>query len=213
MISTTQLGLFAVASVWLVLLPGPAVAYILSVTLRHGRGVGVASAVGIDLAYLVHVAGTVLGVSAVIAASAEAFTAVKLAGAAYLAVLAVLAWRRRATGTLADLAATPDVPPSLGRAFLRAVPIGVLNPKTAIFYLAFLPQFVRDGAGPVPLQLAVFGVLFIAVALVLDTMWALAGGQLRRLAPRLRIRTVDRFSGTVMAALATVTLTARRTVT
>jgi threonine/homoserine/homoserine lactone efflux protein len=155
----------------------------------------------------------VLGVSAVLAASAQAFTVLKVAGAAYLLWLAVRGWRSRATGTLGDLTVPTSARLGRGTAFRRALPVGVLNPKTAIFYLAFLPQFVRADAGPVPLQLAVFGVVFIVLALAFDTCWVLAGSHLARLVPRLRLRVMDRISGTVMAALAAVTLTARRAAT
>ena len=209
-ISPSQLGLFAAASLALILVPGPSVVFILSATLRHGRAVGLATTAGIEVSYFGHVAGTVLGVSAVVAASAEAFTVVKLAGGLYLLFLAARSWRSRAAGTLEDLAEAPHPAPSLRGAFLRALPVGLLNPKTAIFYLAFLPQFVRDGGGPVPLQLAVLGVVFILLAALCDSMWAIGGGRLRRVAPRLRVRIVDRVSGSVMAVLAAVTLTARR---
>lgn len=202
--------LFLVASLPIIMMPGPAVAYILATTLRHGRSVGLAATVGNEVGYLAHVAGTVLGVSAVLAASSQAFTVLKLAGAAYLLWLAVRGWRSRASGTLADLAATtaPRLRPR--DAFARAVPVGVLNPKVAIFYLAFLPQFVRPDAGPVPLQLTVFGVAFILLALVFDVCWVLAGAQLARFVPQLRLRVMDRITGTVMAGLAAATLSARR---
>jgi threonine/homoserine/homoserine lactone efflux protein len=201
---------FAAASLALIVLPGPSVAYILTTTLRHGRGVGLASTLGIEAGYLVHVAGTVLGVSALIAASAQAFTALKVAGAAYLLWLAVRAWRSRSTGTLADLRSTPG--PALGRrtAFLRGLPIGALNPKTAIFYLAFLPQFVHAGAGPAWLQLVVLGLTFIVLATAVDSLWAFFGGGLRRVLPRLRMRVLDRISSVTMALLALAALRSTR---
>jgi threonine/homoserine/homoserine lactone efflux protein len=201
---------FAAASLALIVLPGPSVAYILTTTLRHGRGVGLASTLGIEAGYLVHVAGTVLGVSALIAASAQAFTALKLAGAAYLLWLAVRAWRSRSTGTLADLHSAPGPTLSRRTAFLRGLPIGALNPKTAIFYLAFLPQFVRAGSGPAWLQLVVLGLTFIVLATAVDSLWAVFGGGLRRVLPRLRMQVLDRISGVTMALLALAALRSTR---
>ncbi|MFC0678270.1 LysE family translocator [Lysobacter korlensis] len=205
-----SLGLFVAASIPLILAPGPSVAYILAMTLRSGRSTGLASTFGIEAGYLVHVAGTVLGLSALIAASAEAFTVVKIAGAAYLFWLAWRSWRSRTPGTLGALTATAAPARGLRSAFLRAVPIGILNPKTAIFYLAFLPQFADPAVGPVWLQLIVFGLLFIALATVFDSMWAIFGGALTGLFPRLRLMVVERFSAGVLAALAVFSLTARR---
>jgi threonine/homoserine/homoserine lactone efflux protein len=152
----------------------------------------------------------VLGVSALIAASAQAFTVLKVAGAAHLVWLAVRAWRSRSPGTLAELGTSATHTPSRGSAFLRALPIGVLNPKTAIFHLAFLPQFVRPDAGPAWLQLVLLGVTFIVLATVVDAQWALFGGGLRRLLPGLRMRVLDRVSGVTMALLAVAALRSTR---
>ena len=201
---------FSLASLALIIIPGPSVAYVLATTLRDGRRVGVAATLGVETGYLVHVAGTVLGISALLAASAAAFTVVKVVGGAYLLWLAWRAWRSRDERTLAQLAQPGGVPLSSRSAFLRALPVGALNPKTAIFYLAFLPQFVQPAAGPVALQLLVLGLLFIALATVVDVQWALLGGGLRRLLPGLRMRVLDRVSGTVLAALAVLTLRASR---
>lgn len=209
MVSRQALLLFLAASLPLILVPGPSVAFILATTLQAGRRTGLAATAGVEAGYLVHVLGAVLGVSAVIAASATAFTGVKVAGAAYLLWMAWRSWRSRAEGTLADLRPAGKALPAR-RALARGLLVGALNPKTAIFYLAFLPQFVTPSAGPVWAQLLVFGLLFIALATVLDATWAVAGGSLRRLLPRLRTRVVDRVSGTVYALLAAATLTVRR---
>ena len=204
---------FSVASLALIVVPGPSVAYVLTTTLRHGRRTGVAATIGIETGYLVHVAGTVLGLSALIAASATAFSALKIAGAGYLLLLAWRAWRSRDARTLATLVDDEGVatPMSARSAFLGALPVGALNPKTAIFYLAFLPQFVREGAGPAALQLLVFGLVFIALATVVDVQWAVLGGSLRRLFPALRMKVIDRAGAVVLTALAAVTLRASRT--
>jgi threonine/homoserine/homoserine lactone efflux protein len=209
-VSPGTLAAFAAASLVLIAVPGPSVAYILTTTLRHGRAVGLAATLGIETGYLAHVAGTVLGVSALIAASAQAFTVLKIAGAGYLLWLAVRAWRACTPGTLAELGTSTAAPPSRRSAFLRALPIGVLNPKTAIFHLAFLPQFVRPDAGPAWLQLVVLGVTFIALATVVDAQWALFGGGLRRLLPDLRMRVLDRIGGVTMALLAVVAVRSTR---
>jgi threonine/homoserine/homoserine lactone efflux protein len=207
--TATSLLLFTAASVSLLVVPGPAVAFVLAVTLRSGRRAGVCAALGVETGYLVHVLGAVAGVSAVIAASATAFTAVKVAGAVWLLWLAVQAWRSRAEGSLRDLAGSR--PPLPARpAWRRGLLVGALNPKTAVFYLAFLPQFVSPGSGSPQLQLLVLGLLFIALGAAVDCGWALAGGLLLRVLPRLRARVLDRVSAAVFAALAAVTLAARR---
>ncbi len=210
MVTTTSLLLFLGASVPLVLFPGPAVAFILATTLRGGRGAGLSATAGIEIGYLVHVAGAVVGVSALIAASASAFTVVKVAGIGWLLWLAWRAFRSRETGTLADLGGSSAAGPSGRRAFAQGLLVGALNPKTAVFYLAFLPQFVDPAAGPVWAQLLVFGLLFIALASLTDVTWAVLGGGLRRILPALRLRVVDRLSGAVYALLAVVVLSARR---
>ncbi|HEV2089399.1 MAG TPA: LysE family translocator [Cryptosporangiaceae bacterium] len=209
--TTTSLLLFLAASVPLVLFPGPAVAFIVATTLRGGRRAGLLATAGIEIGYLVHVVGAVVGVSAVIAASASAFTAVKVAGAAWLLWLAWRAFRSREVGTLTDLGkGSAAAGPTGRRAFVRGLLVGALNPKTAVFYLAFLPQFVDPAAGPVWAQLLFFGLAFIALASVLDATWAILGDGLRRVLPALRLRVLDRLSGAVYALLAAVVLSTRR---
>jgi threonine/homoserine/homoserine lactone efflux protein len=210
MVTTPSVLLFLAASIPLILFPGPSVAFILATTLRGGRRTGLAATAGVESGYLVHVVGAVVGISAVIAASAELFTAVKVVGAAWLLWMAWRTFRARSEGTLADL--HPAGPAALRplTAYRRGLLVGALNPKTAMFYLAFLPQFVSPEGGPLWAQLLVFGLLFIALAGALDSCWALAGGSLRRLLPAVRLRVVDRFSAGVYTALAAVTLSVRR---
>lgn len=256
MVPTDRLALFVVASVSLILVPGPSVGFVVATTLRHGRRAGLAATAGVEVGYLVHVLGAVVGLSAVVVASASAFTAVKVLGAAWLVWLAVRSWRARTPGTLGDTGPAdggaagaaaagtassgtassgtaaprtagprasssgpgspgtpgrPSSPPAaLGARFRAGLLVGALNPKTAVFYLAFLPQFVVPAAGPVWLQLLELGLVFIGLAWVLDSAWCVAGGALRDRLPTLRLRVLDRVSAGVYAALAAVTLTARR---
>ena len=198
----------------LVLFPGPSVAFILGITLRGGRSAGLLATAGVETGYLVHVLGAVVGVSAVLAASATAFTVVRLAGAAWLLWLAWQAWRSSEPGTLADLdRRTATTALTGGQAPRRGLLVGALNPETAVFSLAFLPQFVEPAGGPVWLQLTLFGLLFIAVASVPDALWAVLAGNLGRVLPSLRLRVIDRLSAAVYAALAAATLSARRAAT
>ncbi|MEU7608136.1 LysE family translocator [Micromonospora sp. NPDC049204] len=211
MISRSLLLLFLATTIPIVCFPGPSVAFILTNSVQKGRALGLACVLGVEIGYLVHVFGAVVGVSAVIAASAQLFTIVKLAGAAWLLWLAWKAFRSRKEGTLAQAGegARGDLRPLA--AFRSGLLVGALNPKTAVFFLAFLPQFVSADAGPVPVQLLIFGLLFIALASIPDTLWALAGGFLRTLTPRLRLRSLDRAAGVVYCVLAAfaITTTAR----
>lgn len=204
-------ALFAAAALALLVVPGPAVLYIVTRSIDQGRRAGLASVAGIHTGSVVHVAAAAVGVSAVLATSAAAFTAVKLAGAAYLIVVGVQKLRR----TRRDTAGAPVEPPRpvrLRRAYGQGVVVNVLNPKTALFFLAFLPQFVDPKRGSVTGQVVVLGLTFIALGLMSDGTYALAAGalgeRLRRSARFARAR--DRFSGVVYIGLGvTAALTSR----
>ena len=178
MIEPGAFAVFVVTSLTLAAIPGPNVLYVVAQGIQRGRRAGVVSALGAASGGLVHVAATVAGLSALVAASAEAFTAVKLAGAVYLVWLGVrtLLGADRATGRRGPEA-------TMARAYRQGVVVSVLNPKTALFFLALLPQFV-DPAGPVRAQLALLGVVFVAILLAGDIVWGLlsgtAGSVLRR---------------------------------
>jgi threonine/homoserine/homoserine lactone efflux protein len=205
----STLLLFLLACVPLILAPGPSVAYILTTTLSSGRTAGVTGVAGVEAGYVIHIIAAVAGVSAVIAASAEAFTAVKLAGVGYLIWLGIKAWRSRDETQLRHLGARgATVTPRM--AFRRGFVVGALNPKTAVFFVSFLPQFVRADAGAAWAQMALLGLIFVALATIPDLLWALAGSALRRLLPTVRMKTMDRVSGTVLFGLAGYALTTRR---
>ena len=168
----SHLALFAVAAVALLAIPGPAVLFIVAQSITHGRRAGLVSVLGIHAGSLVHVAAAAIGLSSLLVSSAEAFAAVKYAGAAYLVWLGV----RRLLGR--DRAGNLEVGSELqpGRLFRQAFVVNVLNPKTALFFFAFLPQFVEPSAGSVALQTVTFGLVFILLGLVTDGLWALAAG-------------------------------------
>jgi threonine/homoserine/homoserine lactone efflux protein len=167
-----SLGVFVVAAVLLLVTPGPAVLYVVARSLHEGRRAGLVSVLGVHTGTLVHVAGAAAGLSALLAASTTAFTVVKYLGAAYLIYLGV---RRLLDATIAT--APGEVPRiSLRRAYLDGVVVNVLNPKTALFFLAFLPQFVDAGRGQVGAQILGLGMLFVALGLVSDGLYALGAG-------------------------------------
>lgn len=165
------LWVFALAGLALAVVPGPAVLYIVAQSVHGGRAVGAVSALGIASGGLVHVVAAVVGLSAVLAASATAFTAVKLLGAAYLVWLGI---RTLLSADDARIGGRrPE--PTLGRVYTQGVVVNVLNPKTALFFLAFLPQFV-DPDQPARPQLALLGAVFVVIAMASDLVWALAAG-------------------------------------
>jgi threonine/homoserine/homoserine lactone efflux protein len=199
-------AVFAAASLALAVVPGPAVLYIVAQSVPGGRRAGVVSALGIATGGLFHVGTAVIGLSALLAASAEAFTVVKLLGAVYLVWLGV-----RTLLSSDERIGGRRVEPTLGRTYRQGVFVNVLNPKTALFFVAFLPQFV-DPDGSTRGQLALLGLTFVLIALASDLVWALvagtAGGVLRRSRTFLRIQRY--VSGTIFLGLGALAATAGR---
>lgn len=192
--------LFAAASALLIAVPGPAVVYIVARSIEQGRRAGLTSMLGVQAGACVHVAAAALGVSAIIASSALAFSVVKYAGAAYLVYIGIQKLRH----PVSELADGPALPRR--HLFRQGVVVSVLNPKTAIFFLAFLPQFVDPGAGAVAPQVVVLGLIFVGVALVSDGLYALAAGTLAEKLRRSATvrRRMDRTSGGIMIGLGAV---------
>ena len=178
---STSLWLFGLAALALLAIPGPAVLYIVVQSAEQGRKVGLASVAGVHLGTLVHVAAASAGLSALIVASPLAFDVVKYAGAAYLVYLGI---RKLLAGDRDD-AVRPESAP-LRRAFWRGVVVNLLNPKTALFFLAFLPQFVEASRGGVWSQALVLGFVFVGLGLVSDSLYALAAGTVGGLIRRKR---------------------------
>ena len=202
----TRSLVFALASLALAVVPGPAVLYIVAQSVHGGRRAGVVSALGVSTGGMFHVAAAVIGLSAVLAASATAFTVVKLAGAAYLVWLGI-----RTLLSRDDRIAGRSAEPTLRRTYRQGVIVNVLNPKTALFFLAFLPQFV-DPDGSTRAQLAVLGLVFVVIALTTDLIWALvagtAGAVLRRSRTFLRVQRY--VSGTIFVGLGALSCSPRR---
>ncbi|HET9672461.1 MAG TPA: LysE family translocator [Actinomycetota bacterium] len=167
---------FATASIALLVVPGPSVLYVVTRSVHQGRAAGLVSVLGIHTGSIVHVAAAALGVSAILASSVVAFSVVKYAGAAYLIWLGVRALRRPE-----ERVADGAVPRrSLRRIFAHGVVVNVLNPKTALFFLAFLPQFVDVSRGSVTAQVALLGLTFITLGFVSDGTYALLAARISR---------------------------------
>ncbi len=201
MLDLTQFAVFFVAAFVLAITPGPGIFYVAARTLAGGRGEGVASSFGTGLGGMVHVLAGSLGVSAIVLTSAELFTALKLAGAVYLVWLGIRTLRAasRDASTGAGAAAPPVGAP---RAFREGVLVEALNPKTAAFFLAFIPQFV-DPTGSVALQFMVLGFVSVALNTLADIVVAFAASGIRDGAtarPSL-IRRLRQASGVAMIAL------------
>ena len=188
--SRSTLLLFCSAALVLLVIPGPSVLYIVTRSLDQGRRAGLVSVIGTHTGSLVHVAAAAFGLSALIVSSALAFSAVKYAGAAYLIWLGIRRWR---AGDRTVAAATSGST-AMSSLFRQGVIVQLLNPKTAVFFLAFLPQFVDVERGSVTVQIVVLGVVFIVLGLLSDGTYALAasaiGGMLRR---SVRARRAERY--------------------
>ena len=174
--SVNTLLAFSAATLVLLVIPGPAVMYIVTRSATQGQRAGLVSVVGIHVGTVVHVIAAMIGLSAVLAASATAFTVVRFAGAAYLVWLGIQSLRSYRRNDH-DRAAAAE-PRDLRRVFTDGVVLNTLNPKTAIFFLSFVPQFVDPASTRPVADIAVLGGLFIAIGLVTDGAYALAGGWL-----------------------------------
>jgi threonine/homoserine/homoserine lactone efflux protein len=163
---------FVGAAIALLLTPGPAVLYIVTRSIEEGRLAGLVSVLGICTGTLVHVVAATLGLSALLVSSALAFTTVKYLGAAYLVVLGVQALARREPVTSERRVERAP----LRRVFTQGVVVNVLNPHTAVFFFAFLPQFINPTSGRVPMQMLALGLLFVGLSAATDSGWALAAG-------------------------------------
>jgi threonine/homoserine/homoserine lactone efflux protein len=177
MLPTGHLLAFALLSFVLIIVPGPNVLFVISRSLMLGRTAGVGTAAGGQIGVYLQVVAVAFGVGALVERSVAVFTVIKLAGAAYLVYLGVQAIRHRGSLRAAlDVAAEPR---SLGRILRDGIVVGVSNPKVIVFFAAVLPQFVNRSAGHVPEQMLLLGSVFIAIAVVCDSSWALVAGTAR----------------------------------
>jgi threonine/homoserine/homoserine lactone efflux protein len=201
--SHSSLLLFLSAALVLLAIPGPAVLYVTSRSIGLGRSAGLVSALGIGVGTLVHVAAAAVGLSALLMSSAAAFSAVKYLGAAYLVYLGVQKLRREEPLGLSQEAARVK----LSRVFGQGIIVNILNPKTALFFFAFLPQFVDASRGSVALQILFLGTLFAGMGVVGDSLWAIfAGTVARRLNRNTRwLRTQRYVSGGMLISLGVAT--------
>ena len=165
---------FVAACAVLILIPGPNVALIVANSVAHGTRFGVMTVAGTSSAVVVQLALTVAGATAALDVLAASFDWLRWAGVAYLVWLGIAAWRAPAV----DLARTTPQARSLRRIYLRGFLVGLTNPKTLLFYGAFLPQFIAP-QGDVPRQLLLLAATFLVVAVLLDGLWAVMAGRLR----------------------------------
>jgi threonine/homoserine/homoserine lactone efflux protein len=197
------LGVYVIVVALAMIAPGPDMMFVLVTGARGGSRAGFLAACGVASSEVVHISLAAAGLSALFAAAPTAFTILRVAGAAYLLYLGLQAIRSARRG--GALSADPVGPVLSGRrAYLRGALTNLVNPKMATFSIALLPQFVDRGAGEVPLQFAVLGIIFIAFELLVDGSVGLAGGRLSAwMSRRRRARQgLDVASGTVMIALA-----------
>jgi threonine/homoserine/homoserine lactone efflux protein len=177
MVPVPNLLAFVLASVLLILLPGPSVLFVLGRSIALGKRGGLLSVLGNALGMLPAIAAVALGIGALVAQSVVVFTVVKIVGAAYLVFLGVQAIRHR--NRAAEAAMAGALPRSHWRQLGEGFVVGITNPKTIAFFVAVLPQFVAHDAGSIPLQLAELGLIFFGLALIMDSVWALVAGTAR----------------------------------
>jgi len=198
---------FGIASIARLVIPGPAVIYVLNRSVADGRNAALAGVAGLEIGNFMHVIAATLGLSAIIAASATAFTTIKWAGAAYLVYVGVR-----------TLLVTPTPPDSKSasatarKSFTQGIVVNTLNPKVALFFLSYLPQFIDPDRGSPALQSFVLGTLFVILGSMTDATYALTASALRdRLLSGRALPFVQRYvAGSVFVALGVVASTARR---
>lgn len=214
MIEFSQLSLFVAAAVLLAVTPGPGIFYVAARTLSGGRGEGIASSLGTGLGGMVHVVAGALGVSAIVLASAELFTLLKFVGAGYLIWLGLRTIRSARRESVALDGGAGEKPMGPHRAFREGMLVEALNPKTAAFFLAFIPQFVDLSAGHVALQFVVLGFISVTLNTLADVVVAILAGRIREgaVARPLFVSRLRQGSGGAMIALGLGLMLAKRPV-
>ena len=194
---------FAVAATLLIIVPGPNVLYIIARGIDQGRKAAVVSVLGVETGMLFHITAAMLGLSAIVARSDLLFNVVKFAGAAYLIWMGVTTIRHRVASS--DLPGV-DARTSYRDVFLRGLIVNLLNVKVILFFLAFLPQFVRTERGSTDLQIFVLGMVFLGIAMLSDMVYALASGWIGDWLGRREnvARQRNRFTGVVYILLGAV---------
>lgn len=197
----STIATFALASIAILVIPGPAVLYILNRSVSDGRRVGLAAVAGVELGSFVHALAATAGLSAVLASSAAAFNTVKWLGAGYLIFVGVRTLIKHPPALDTDRAGV-----SPRRAFHQGVVVNLLNPKVALFFLSFLPQFIHPDRGHSTLQAFVLGLEFVVIACISDGLYAIIASELRGVLMRGRsLPFVQRYvAGTVFIGLGIV---------
>jgi threonine/homoserine/homoserine lactone efflux protein len=198
--AASRLALFIPAALALLLVPGPAVLYVVARSMQQGRRAGLISVAGLHTGTLVHIAAAAAGLSALLLRSALLFSVVKYAGAAYLVVIGLATLRRKD-----EPVTSVGTRRTARRLYAQGFVVNVLNPKTALFFFAFLPQFTDVDRGHVPLQMTVFGLTFLLLGLTTDSLYAVVGARVGgRVRNSERLRRRQRYAtGGVLIGLGT----------
>ncbi|MFP3390789.1 LysE family translocator [Brevibacillus sp. SIMBA_040] len=174
----STIWLFIVAAATLLIIPGPAVFYIMARSIDQGKKAGLVSVLGVSLGGAVHVLAGAIGVSAILMTSATAFTIVKYLGAAYLIYLGCKTLFSASESTTSEIPKAPRK--KLLKIFYESALVEVMNPKTALFFLAFFPQFISPSAGSVSVQFLLLGAIFIILAFISDGLYAFLAASIRK---------------------------------
>ncbi|MGF9910938.1 LysE family translocator [Brevibacillus porteri] len=174
----STIWLFVIAAATLLIIPGPAVFYIMARSIDQGKKAGLVSVLGVSLGGSVHVLAGAIGVSAILMTSATAFHIVKYLGAAYLIYLGCRTLFSKADSTASEIPKAPRK--KLRKIFYESAIVEVMNPKTALFFLAFFPQFISTTAGSVTVQFLLLGTIFIILAFVSDGLYAVLAASMRK---------------------------------
>ena len=198
---------FAIASLALLVIPGPAVLYVINRSIADGRSIALAGVAGLELGNFVHVIAATIGLSAVIAASATAFGIVKWIGAGYLIFIGLRTLIKKPQAMEAQTTSL-----SRGKSFTQGIIVNTFNPKVALFFLSFLPQFIDEKLGSAALQSLILGSMFVAIGLCTDGMYAILASALRTTLLRGKsLPFVQRYvAGSVFIALGLIASTTRR---
>jgi len=198
---------FAIASLALLVIPGPAVLYVINRSIADGRSIALAGVAGLELGNFVHVIAATIGLSALIAASATAFGVVKWIGAGYLIFIGIRTIVRKPEAFSQEQKTL-----SRRKSFTQGIIVNTFNPKVALFFLSFLPQFIDEKSGSAALQSLILGTLFVAIGLCTDGMYAILASALRTTLLRGKsLPFIQRYvAGSVFVLLGIVASTARR---